>query len=193
MIDQATIDYNKEIIIGLLCETSYRTIDSLIDWLEETGYFTSPGSTKYHACYKGGLAAHSLAVYSVFSATIHNMPLDIPETTRIVAGLLHDVCKVGAYTGTEAPYDYNKDHPKGHGRLSVEIIERYIPLSDLEREMILYHMGMYGTFEFSKSRGEYTLKELTDAFDKSAVKLFYLSDERATAYEKAQEAAANER
>lgn len=38
--------------------------DAMLDWLEqETDFFTSPSSTKYHGAHPGGLLVHSLNVY----------------------------------------------------------------------------------------------------------------------------------
>ncbi len=93
----------------------------------------------------------------------------------------HDVCKIGLYVFTEEGIRYNSKHPKGHCKLSLERIEKFIRLKPLERKMIEYHMGMYGTYGISKCP-EYTLDELRIAFNNRIVKLFYFCDEMSSQF-----------
>ncbi|MCK4551242.1 MAG: hypothetical protein KAT91_04765, partial [Candidatus Aenigmarchaeota archaeon] len=103
----------------------------------------------------------------------------------ILCPLLHDSCKAGAYLKTPYGYKYNQVHPAGHARLSLKIIEKFITLTHLEEMIILFHMGMYGTHEFS-DKGEYSLLELINAYNVHKVaKLFYFCDDlSAQFYEK---------
>jgi hypothetical protein len=135
-------------------------------------------------------------------------PLEITKDTVIIAALLHDVCKVNQYLGTEKPYKWNGKNPEGHAKLSIARIKEHIELTDLEEMMIRYHMGIYGLVEY----GEYhLLGDYTDCpFDKKTqkeerqkwgygrslrnawyhnpiVKQMYFADERATLEEKALE------
>lgn len=220
--------YEKE-ITNLLRSTNRDGIDDLIEkMLVKDGFFDSPASTKYHGCYSGGLAKHS---WRVFELVTHHLsftntgavsgagqkPLQISSDQITIATLLHDVCKIGAYIGTEKPYKWNKKQPKGHALLSIARIEKYIELTELERMMILYHMGVYGLNEFygpdDWGSGEYDLrgdhskdeemsreeskaarygKSLANAwFHNPVCKLIYFCDEIETLQAKAEEKTEN--
>ncbi len=184
----------KEIIITKLKSTERNNIDNLIGWLEQEGFFESPASTKYHGCYVGGLAKHSLNVYDLLDRYVITLHLDVPNDSIIIAALLHDVCKIGAYIGQEKPYSFNRMQPKGHALLSLERIKKFIKLTELEEKMVLYHMGIYGLVEFQDSgkeyKGEYTLRNngMANAwYHHPVVKIMYFCDEIATLEEKAKE------
>jgi 23S rRNA maturation-related 3'-5' exoribonuclease YhaM len=181
----------KERIIQLL-ETSTRIgVDELIGYLNENGFFTAPASTKFHGCYEGGLADHSLGVYDLLKeyydrwslgevVSKGQKPLRLGPENIIFAALLHDVCKVGAYIGTEKPYTWNRSQPKGHACLSIERIKKYIELTPIEEMMIKFHMGVYGLHEFEARSGEYTLRSggMANAwYHNPVVKLMYFCDE----------------
>jgi len=53
---------DKQTIITLLENVERPGMDNLIKWLDESGYFISPASTRFHGCYEGGLAEHSFLV-----------------------------------------------------------------------------------------------------------------------------------
>ena len=101
---------------------------------------------------------------------------------------MHDFCKAGAYIKNGERYFYNKSHPKGHAALSIKIIKALIELSEQEEMIIRYHMGTYGTNEFSNYANEYSLKELTEVYNKNPIcKLFYFADEITALKEKINE------
>jgi len=149
----------RECIIDLLRGTNRKGMDALIAYLEDEGFFTSPASTKFHGAYPGGLAEHSLRVFDLLQGYSNEIdlvtatrpgqkPIPIEYNNIIIAGLLHDVCKVGAYIGTESPYKWNKQQPFGHALLSIERLKCFIGLKELEVMMIRFHMGIYGLREF---------------------------------------------
>lgn len=77
-------------------------IDDLIKWLEnETDFFTAPASTKFHSCFEGGLAWHSLIVMEELEKEIRREFGDAYADEHMEAiaiiGLLHDICKVNTY------------------------------------------------------------------------------------------------
>lgn len=82
-------------------------IDNLMDWLEnETNFFSSPASTRYHGSYEGGLVEHSLNVFNQLLFEMDTMVgkgwEDIyPMETVAIVALFHDLCKVGQYRETE--------------------------------------------------------------------------------------------
>ncbi len=157
----------KERIIELLTDTKRQGIPPLLDYLITEGFFESPASTRFHGSYPGGLAYHSLRVYESLSTFCLKLepgvaiapgqkPLPLSPENIIIAGLLHDVFKAGAYIGNEAPYKCNKETPKGHAMLSIKIIKGFIELEPIEELIIRYHMGVWGLFEYyDKGSWEY--------------------------------------
>jgi len=218
---------STEILIKeLLASTERQGIESLIEYLEDEGFFEAPASTKFHGSYKGGLAVHSFGVYKKLNELNSKLklgeasgngqkPLDLKQENIIIAALLHDVCKVGAYVGDQAPYKWNRSQPKGHALLSIERVKKFIELTEIEEMMIKYHMGVYGLNEFYKEgdwqSGEFPLrgdhincegmskeesqktrygKSLANAWYHNPIcKLMYFADELATLEEKAKESA----
>jgi len=146
-------------ITNLLLSTERIGMAGMTEWLAKEGFFEAPASMKFHGCYPGGLAEHSRNVFILLDKYTSHMrigevtgvgqkPLPMDSDTIIIAALLHDVCKVGAYIGTEKPYKWNRQQPKGHALLSIARIETFIELTPLEKLMITYHMGVYGLNEF---------------------------------------------
>lgn len=167
-------------------ETARAGMCELLEWLEEAGFYTSPASSRFHGAYKGGLAHHSLNVFERLNVMVLSLGIDVPKESVIIAALLHDVCKVGAYLESDTAksgYCFNKEQPKGHAVLSIERIKKFIELTDIEEKMIRYHMGVYGLNEFEARSGEYPLRGggLANAWNHHpAVKLMYFADELAT-------------
>lgn len=174
-------------IEDLLRSTGRKGIGKLIDWMNEGEFFTSPASIRYHGNHAGGLAEHSLNVYDLLIAiSIDIQDFDTPGESLIIAALLHDICKAGAYLHNGQKYYWDKSHDKGHAILSNAIIARFIELTELEYQMIKYHMGIYGLVEFQdenkKQKGEYTLRNKGLAnvwFHHPVVKVMYICDELA--------------
>jgi len=182
----------KDEIIELLKSTNRTGMDNLINWLIENGFFESPGSTKFHGCYTGGLADHSYNVYELLKEMNAKYALGCPDESVIIAALLHDVCKVGAYLGNSKPYQWNRSQPKGHAALSIERIKQFVELTELEELMIKFHMGVYGLDEFEPGKGEYPLRGggMANAwFHHPIVKVMYFCDEFSTFKEKLAETA----
>ena len=107
----------RETIGELLISTGRENISKLLGYLECDGFFESPASTKFHGCYEGGLAEHSLGVYELlfkyykgFQVPFGFGGITLPVTPEnlIITGLLHDVCKIGAYIGNASPYKWNR-------------------------------------------------------------------------------------
>jgi hypothetical protein len=151
----------KERITELLLSTQRDGMDAMIEYLNTSGFFESPASTKFHGAYPGGLADHSLRVFEILGpyvdlarlithpdTTAGKKPLPLCCDSVVIATLLHDICKAGAYVGDEAPYKWNKTQPGGHALLSIERIKKYIKLEPIEELMIRFHMGLYGLNEF---------------------------------------------
>lgn len=155
-------------------------VEELICWLEGSDFFTAPAARSHHGAYKGGLAEHSLGVFGGFLSLCSSAGVVVPAESAVIACLLHDLCKIGAYEEIDGGYRYNKHHPSGHARLSLESIEVFIALTALERDLILYHMGVYGVKEFTPALGEYSLIEWVTAKNLSpAVTLLHFADQMA--------------
>jgi 23S rRNA maturation-related 3'-5' exoribonuclease YhaM len=148
-VPQVDINQNQETVIFLLQTIQRPGIESLIDYLLESDYFLTVASTRYHNSYPGGLCQHSLSVMRMFQAENKLWEKPLPQDSVIICGLLHDLCKVGAYTKTAHGYEKVKGL-KGHGKLSVSRIEERIKLISVEKDIVLFHMGLFGIFEYKE-------------------------------------------
>lgn len=171
------IEMNEKDFITELTTWCHRDgITDLIKWLQnETDFFTSPASTKYHLCEAGGLCEHSLNVFTQME-NIFDTDEDEMESIAIV-GLLHDLCKVNFYaieyrnkknekTGIWEKYPVytvEDQFPYGHGEKSVYLISKFIKLTDEEAMAIRWHMGGFdnavkgGDFGCTKAFEKYPL------------------------------------
>ena len=156
-IKSQMLEKYKEEFCRLLRSTEREGIENLISWLEnETDFFTAPASTKRHGSYEGGLLIHSLSVYRILNNFSKNLP-GVEKNSLIIAGLLHDLCKVNFYVKTirnvKIPgerrgeevevYGIEDTLPLGHGEKSVYMAMKYIQLTDEEAMAIRWHMGGY--------------------------------------------------
>lgn len=160
VMTMTNLEIEKE-IKSLLKSTGRENIDKLIEYMESSGFFSDPASTKYHLAIPGGLARHSLSVCRE-AMKIYNIQPDIVEDNNIeinsliIATLLHDLCKIGKYVA----YNKNVKNDKGvwnqvraykinenpidfygHGSGSVLRAMEYIQLNKDEKEAIINHMG----------------------------------------------------
>lgn len=170
-------------------------IDNLMEWLEnETDFFTSPASTRYHGSYEGGLVSHSLNVFNQLLWELDNFvgpgwqEFISMETAAIVA-LFHDICKVNNYRLVEKwrkdadgqwesyeAYEYDKDALQmGHGAKSVFFLQRFIHLTVVEAQAIFWHMGAYDISPYASLNG------LSSAFESNQLAfLIHRADMAAT-------------
>lgn len=161
---------NRDRFEGLLQECGRPGTDRLLAFIRSSDFYTAPASTKYHACYEGGLLEHSLNVYDLLDAKTHEpvwnpIMSDLKHESIVIAGLLHDLCKTNFYVaeyrnkkvysenGTKSDsngrfdwqsvpsYAIDDKIPYGHGEKSVMMIEEFIKLEPVERYMIRWHMG----------------------------------------------------
>ncbi len=152
----------KEQILDILDKTDRAGIDEVMEWLKSGGFFLAPASTNFHGNYEGGLAEHSLNVYTAAmrlrsTALSLNPALEqqLPVDSVAIASLLHDVCKADIYKevtkkrqnsfGRWEEYpSYTVDYsnfPLGHGEKSVIILLRLgLDLTDDEIAAIRWHM-----------------------------------------------------
>jgi hypothetical protein len=88
-------------IKNLLLSVKRAGIPELVKWLiDDTDFFTSPASTKYHGNYIGGLADHSLNAFdslTLLNSEFRDKDSAYPDETITIVALLHDLCKVNTY------------------------------------------------------------------------------------------------
>lgn len=160
---------NVERFEHLLKSVDRDGMDSLIEFIRKSDFYTAPASTRFHSCHEGGLLEHTLNVYDRLKAKFDDKlieeMIDVSDENIIVAALLHDLCK-SYYYGTEiknkkvysdngtksdsngrfdwvsAPaYTVDDKVPYGHGEKSVMMIEEFMRLEPVERYAIRWHMG----------------------------------------------------
>ena len=179
MLTRMEIATQQVKFIDLLHTVKRAGITALVEYMEKEGFFQAPasGSKALHGCYDGGLCKHSLSVYDLLVEHVEiykpqtksgwgQMSLAFTSVNLIIAGLLHDLCKVNAYQRTKDGMSWtnnrSKDKEKGHAKLSLDRILKYIKLEKIEILMIKFHMGIYGSVEFQdpdkKDMGEYHLR-----------------------------------
>lgn len=155
----------KKRFIELLRSTGRQGIEEVINYLEESGFFTAPASTKYHLSFEGGLMEHCMNVYNMaiamrgpIVAMKPEMEEKLPEKSIIIAALLHDICKANIYKKTKK-WDLGKDGnpveqekyttnysemPVGHGEKSViMLLSLGLKLTLDETVAIRWHMGAW--------------------------------------------------
>ena len=166
----------KDKILDLLDKTDRQGIDEVMDWLKGAGLFTAPESTHLDGNYEGGLAEHSLNVYtaamrlrSTALSLTPSLEEQLPEDSVAIATLLHDICKADIYVeatkkrqntfGRWEEYSgYNVDYsnfPLGHGEKSVIILLRLgLDLTDAEIAAIRWHMTAWDLpFQSAEAKG----------------------------------------
>lgn len=158
----------KDRIIALLKETKRFGLDDLIEAMEAKGFFTAPCSGAHHLSKEGGLAEHSLNVYTLMMDLSESLEANIPWESIAICALLHDLGKAGDYgkpnymenvlkSGKPAakPYKTNPDLLYvPHEIRSIAIAERYVSLTEEEEFAILYHNGMYSELKYAYSGKE---------------------------------------
>lgn len=139
-------------------------IEVLMDWLEDTDFYTAPASTRYHGVHEGGLVEHSLNVFSQLKRLCAWYDCDTANDESIaIVSLFHDLCKVGVYK-TEMRWRKNQQdrweqYPTykfeedfafgGHGSKSVYLIVSFMPLTPDEASAINCHMGQWDATSYS--------------------------------------------
>lgn len=138
--------------------------DKLLEFLENSDFFSAPASTRFHGAYEGGLLRHSMNVYECLVAYLERprvkeqYKLEVSAESAAIAALLHDICKVNFYTisyrnsknektGQWEKLPYYTIHdtlPYGHGEKSVYMISGFMKLTRDEAMAIRWHMGFSG-------------------------------------------------
>lgn len=149
---------NKERFISL-CRTVKRDgMDRLLQWLEDSDFYSCPASTRHHDAFEGGLLEHSLKVYDEMCRLMRAYPeIAVPEESVVVSALFHDLCKVNFYAsekrnrknaeGQWESYDAYTVNEKfcfgGHGSKSMFLVQHFINLTTEEAVAINCHMASW--------------------------------------------------
>lgn len=154
----------KTLFEDLLRSTNREGIENVIQFLNNTDFFTAPSSANYHSNYKGGLLDHSLLVYTC-AMKMRDLYIELkPELAErldinsiIISALLHDICKTCFYKETTKwkkdennqwvsyiGYEIEDTFPIGHGEKSVIMLQRIgLVLTPEEMIAIRFHMGSW--------------------------------------------------
>lgn len=164
MLTKEELQIKKDIFIGIFRDNIKREgAERILEYLENTDFYTAPASTRFHGSHPGGLLVHSINVfyclkdYLARSRTKEQYNMDYSDETIAIVSLLHDLCKVNVYkegfrnvkddngVWQKVPtYEFDDRMPYGHGEKSVYIINGYMRLSREEAFAIRYHMGFSG-------------------------------------------------
>lgn len=158
----------QEVIRASLLKTKREGMEDLLDFMEESGFFTAPCSGGNHLCKEGGLAEHSCNV--MFTAEKMSVVLlggkNITDEIRnsiVIAALLHDLGKVGDYgkqlyvenilkSGKRSdakPFMRNKSLTNvPHAIRSIKLATLFIDLREDEEWAILTHDGLYDFMKY---------------------------------------------
>lgn len=168
-MNQQQIEKNKETFQSLCRKYITREgLDSLLEYLDTTDFYTAPCSTNFHLNEEGGLCLHSMNVFHTAIAISQDIykpavesgtspfQKDLSEESIAIATLFHDLCKCNFYKKTEkwkkdadnrwvsyAGFAVEDKFPLGHGEKSLLIIHCHLKLSKEEMLAIRWHMGMF--------------------------------------------------
>lgn len=174
----------KERFIDLCNKVERKGMDDLMNWLEESDFYTCPASSRFHGAYRGGLLEHSLNVYDELKRILSAYSeISIPEESVIIASLFHDLCKVNFYktekrnrkneSGQWESYDAYTIKEKfcfgGHGSKSVFLVQNFIKLTPEEAVAINCHMSCWnGDTSVGDAFEQYPFAWLLHVADESA-------------------------
>ena len=168
--NQTVVSEHEEQIKNVLLKTGRDGMESLVDYMDEIGYFTAPASGGNHLCEPGGLAQHSWNVYTTAMSIAGILKFDTDMVNSVtIAALLHDLGKCGDYgkqmyipnmlksgkLSTAKPYKRNPDLlPIDHATRSIKLAALFIDLTEDEEFAIRYHDGLYETSNYGVKGNE---------------------------------------
>lgn len=148
-------------------------IGLLLDYLDRTGFYKAPASTRFHLASEGGLVEHSLNVLGIARKLNTALGEPCPDESIIICSLFHDLGK-SCYFGKEyyskklllkngkepaQPYEKNKDLINvPHEISSVQLLSTFVPLTEDETWAILQHNGMYSDLKYTLNGKETELQ-----------------------------------
>lgn len=189
---ETDINKNKANFVALVNAYVHREgIDALMQFLEESDFYTAPASTRFHGAFDGGLCAHSIAVgKQLMTLADLYAPGVYDKESLVIAALFHDLCKIGVYKRDtrnvkneagkweQVPYfKFEEDFPfGGHGEKSVFLIMQHMRLSKDEAAAINAHMGFAGA---------QNITAVSEVYNKNPLAwMLHIADEAATYIDK---------
>lgn len=149
---------NKKRFLELCSQIKREGVDKLLNWLENSDFYTCPASTRFHGNYPGGLLEHSLNVYDELVRLMKAFSeVTAPPESVLITSLFHDLCKVNMYKeeqrnrkneeGQWESYTAYTISEKfaygGHGSKSVFLIQNFMKLTTEEAVAINCHMSSW--------------------------------------------------
>ena len=136
-------------------------IQRALEWLENTDFYTTAASTRFHDAEPYGLVYHSLKVYNQI-IFLRKLPQfrNCNLAEAVLVALVHDWDKIYKYE----PYDRNvknefgrweqvlsfrknqRNVPFGNGTTSMFIVNKFVSLSAEAMLAIRWHMGPWSIF-----------------------------------------------
>lgn len=139
-------------------------IDLLLKWLDESDFYLAPASTSYHMAEEGGLVEHSVNVCETALKTNLALGQPVDDESVIISSLFHDLGKHEYYgkkyyienilksgkRSVPKPYERNKEVLSiPHEVTGLQMLSKFIDLTEEETWAILHHNGMYGDLRYS--------------------------------------------
>ena len=154
---------------AVLANINREGINKLMDWLDETDFYTAPASTRFHGAYTGGLVEHSVAVYHQLLSLAQHYGLNATAESIAIVALFHDFCKIGMYkvdmrwrkdanNQWEQYETWKRDEDfkfGGHGSKSLYLVQNFIKLTPEEAVAINCHMGQWDATTYSDVSSAY--------------------------------------
>lgn len=180
------MDLKEEFLKTVKKRISRDGIDNLLEWLDQSDFYTAPASTRYHGAFEGGLLMHSLNVHFRLKQLVNWYGVDVSEESVAIVALFHDLCKVGTYK-TEmrwrkdannqweqyATWKHEEDFAYGgHGSKSVFLVQSFMALTPEEASAINCHMGQWEATQYGRPQEVYERNMLAW--------LLHVADEAAT-------------
>lgn len=173
-LDEKVFELKKQ-FLGYAKGIERPGMDNLLKWLDESGFYKAPASSRYHLAEEGGLVEHTLNVVDVALKFNESLDRPVDEESLILSCLFHDLGKHQYFgkdfyskkpllkSGKEPaqPYERNKDLISvPHEISSVHILSQFIELTEDETWAILQHNGMYSDLKYQLQGKETQLQML---------------------------------
>lgn len=168
-----------------------KPVQSAVDWLQTTDFYTAPASTRYHDNVATGLVTHTMKVVDkivdLFKTDVFSKGTTL-ESAVLVA-LLHDWCKIGFYESymrnvkdengkwyQKAEYTYREKSLTcfGHAVSSLFLAQKFFKLTTEEALAIRWHMGYCRVsdeekFELQQANDTYPIVHLLQFADQLSI------------------------
>lgn len=160
-------DKTYEEIDRLMLSTGREGVEDLLVYMQESGFYDAPASTRFHGAYEGALAEHSLNVLNcartLAKAWLGKKWYEEHQDSIIICSILHDLGKCGQFgkplyvpnilksgkPSATQPFATNSDlMTLPHEIVSCIEATKFIDLTEEEQRAIAWHNGLYGPFKY---------------------------------------------